>query len=74
MGSGGAEGMLYRLILASKNSVEHSVICLNHGGKFVSLLRENNIDVLVLDFNFKSSIEALLKLLMFSQLKKKTRL
>lgn len=71
LGSGGAEGMLYRLILTSKNSVEHSVICLNHGGKFVSLLRENNIDVLVLDFKSKSSIKAFFKLLRFSQLKKK---
>ena len=48
LGPGGAEGMLYRLIKSTSNSIEHSVICLNKGGKYVSLMRDLNVDVLVL--------------------------
>ncbi len=71
LGSGGAEGMLYRLIQASNDTVEHSVICINKGGKYVSFLREAGIDVLVLDFKFLNLLKVLLQLLQFSLSKKK---
>ena len=71
LGSGGAEGMLYRLILASNHSVDHSVICLNKGGKYVSLLKKENIDVLVLNLKLATSLKGLVPILKFSQLKKK---
>tara|TARA_B100001093_G_C26800247_1_gene1003033 strand:+ start:300 stop:1418 length:1119 start_codon:yes stop_codon:yes gene_type:complete len=71
LGSGGAEGMLYRLIQASSDTVEHSVICINKGGKYVSFLREAGIDVLVLDFKFLNLLKVLSHLLQFSRSKKK---
>lgn len=71
LGSGGAEGMLYRLIKASNESVEHSVICLNKGGKYVSLLRKEGIDVLILNFNFISSLKAIILMIKFSRRKYK---
>ena len=33
--------MLYRLIKGSSDSTEHSVICLDNGGKYVSLFEVN---------------------------------
>ena len=71
LGPGGAEGMLYRLIKSSSNYVEHSVICLNKGGKYVSLMREANIDVLVLNLSFSSSYRGIIPLVKFALFKKK---
>lgn len=71
LGSGGAEGMLYRLIKSSKDSVEHSVICLNKGGKYAPLMKKNGVDVLVLNFRYSSLISGILKILKFSYRKKK---
>lgn len=71
LGSGGAEGMLYRLILASNHSFEHSVICLNKGGKYVSLLKKENVEVLVLNLKLATSLKGMVPILKFSQLKKK---
>ena len=71
LGPGGAEGMLYRIIRSSSNDVEHSVICLNKGGKYVSLMREANVDVLVLNLNFSSSYRGIIPLMRFALSKKK---
>ncbi len=71
LGSGGAEGMLFRLIQSSNDSVEHSVICLNKGGKYVPLMKKNSIDVLVLNFRYSSLISGVFKILKFSYKKKK---
>ena len=71
LGSGGAEGMLHRLIQASSSSVEHSVICLNKGGKYVTLMRNNKIDVLVLNLNFYSSFKGIVPILKFALSKRK---
>ena len=73
LGSGGAEGMLYRLILASNHSFEHSVICLNKGGKYVSLLKKENVEVLVLNLKLATSLKGIVPILKFSQLKKKNK-
>lgn len=71
LGSGGAEGMLYRLIKSSKDTINHSVICINNGGKYVALLRNEGIDVLVLNFRFISLIALLIEVFKFSFDKKK---
>tara|TARA_B100000989_G_C19522256_1_gene464804 strand:+ start:1056 stop:2186 length:1131 start_codon:yes stop_codon:yes gene_type:complete len=71
LGPGGAEGMLYRLILASKNSIEHSVICLNKGGKYVSLMQKANIEVLVLNLKIFSSYKGIIPILKYSKAKRK---
>lgn len=70
LGSGGAEGMLYRLIKSSNESIEHCVICLDKGGKYVSLLRKEGIDVLVANFKFISLPIRLLRIYQFSKLKR----
>ena len=62
--------MLYRLILASNHSFEHSVICLNKGGKYVSLLKKENVEVLVLNLKLATSLKGIVPILKFSQLKK----
>lgn len=71
LGPGGTEGMLYRLIISSKHSVEHSVICLKKGGKYVSLLREAGLEVLVVNINFLSFLKAVFQIYKFSRIKKK---
>ena len=71
LGSGGAEGMLYRLIKSSDRSVQHCVICLNKGGKYVDFLKRLEVDVLVVNLKFISSINGLLKIYNFSRSKKK---
>ena len=71
LGAGGAEGMLYRLIKASRNPMEHSVICLDKGGKYVSLLREVGIDVLVVNFKLTFLPIGLIKIYNFSREKRK---
>ena len=70
LGSGGAEGMLYRLIKTSNESVEHSVICINNGGKYVTFLRKAGIEVLVLNFKFFYFVRAIRQVLKFSRSKK----
>ena len=71
LGSGGAEGMLYRLILSSKDSVKHSVICLNKGGKYVSILQSLNIDVLVVNLRLYSMPFDIFRIFIFSRAKRK---
>lgn len=71
LGPGGAEGMLFRLIKSSNNSIEHSVICLNKGGKYVSMMRKENIDILVLNLSFSSSYRGIIPLIRFALLKRK---
>ncbi len=71
LGPGGAEGMLYRLIKSTSNSVEHSVICLNKGGKYVSLMRDAKVDVLVLNLSFSNSFKGIIPIIKFARLKKK---
>ena len=71
LGPGGAEGMLYRLIKSTSNSIEHSVICLNKGGKYVSLMRDLNVDVLVLNLSLLSSFKGIIPIIKFASSKKK---
>ena len=52
LGSGGTEGMLYRLIQASSDSVEHSIICLKNGGKYETLCEKDGLDVIVINMKF----------------------
>lgn len=70
LGSGGTEGMLYRLILASKDNVDHSVICFKKNGKYISLLKEAGIDLLVTELKFYNFIFVFYKIFKFAYQKK----
>tara|TARA_Y200000002_G_scaffold131739_1_gene108553 strand:+ start:36573 stop:37688 length:1116 start_codon:yes stop_codon:yes gene_type:complete len=71
LGSGGTEGMLYRLIQASSKSVEHSVICLKKGGKYESLFKKDGLDLIVIDLKFSSLIKGIIQIYKFSLSKRK---
>ena len=71
LGSGGTEGMLYRLIQASSTSVEHSVICLKKGGKYESLFKKDGLDLIVIDLKFSSLIKGIIQIYKFSINKRK---
>lgn len=71
LGAGGAEGMLYRLIKASSDSLDHSVICLDKGGKYVTMLREVGVDVLVVNFKLIFLPIGLMQIYKFSKEKRK---
>ena len=71
LGSGGTEGMLYRLIQESSDTVEHSILCIKKGGKYESFFNEAGIDVLVLNLGFPSFFKAIINLFKFSLKKKK---
>ena len=70
LGSGGTEGMLYRLIRASSDSIEHSIICIKKGGKYESLFREAGNEVLILNLSFFTFPKAIIKLCKFNLTKK----
>ena len=71
LSSGGTEGLLYRLIRASKTSVEHSIICLKKGGKYETLFEKEGIEVLVLNMKFSSLLKGVIKIYKFSKVKRK---
>ena len=71
LGSGGSEGMLYRLIIASNSYIEHSVICLNKGGKYVSKMQKANVDVIALNLNFYNFFKGVISIFKFARSKKK---
>lgn len=53
LGDGGAEALLYRICTSPiGNRFSHSVICLKSGGKYVDLLKKNNIPVFCLRMSF----------------------
>lgn len=62
LGNGGAEGVLYRLVINDKKN-EHIVISLMNDGKYGSLLKQNSIKTYFLNLNKgKVSVSALLEL------------
>ena len=71
LGSGGSEGMLYRLIIASNSYIEHSVICLNKGGKYVSKMQKANVNVIALNLNFYNFFKGVISIFKFARSKKK---
>lgn len=71
LGSGGAEGMLYRLIQASSDSVEHSIICLKNGGKYETLFEKDGLDVIVINMKFFSLVKAIIQIYKFARIKRR---
>lgn len=50
LGNGGAESMLYKIIVNSQNQLEHEVVSLTSGGKYFYLLKDKNIKISCLNF------------------------
>lgn len=50
LGNGGAESMLYKIIVNSQNLIEHEVVSLTKGGKYYYLLKNKNIKITSLNF------------------------
>lgn len=71
LGSGGTEGMLYRLIQASSASEEHSVICLKNGGKYETLFEKDGLDVIVINIKLFSLLKAIIQIYKFARIKRR---
>ena len=50
LGNGGAESMLYKIIVNSQNQLEHEVVSLTSGCKYFYLLKDKNIKISCLNF------------------------
>lgn len=51
---GGAEGALFRLVMFSKDKINHTVISLTDGGKYKSILEPLGVDVHCLNLNARN--------------------
>ena len=57
LGDGGAEGVLYRLIMCSNQNVKHSVVCLGPKDKYYDPLVKGKISVDCLDIKISNFIK-----------------